>query len=159
MNQIDQLIDNVEVIWDIFKNNEFLRETVVNENNKIDKARADNITNTLENIRKKYEDTKNKLLSKVEEEYNKFKKNQIEIEYETIKSLKQNLKTKDEELINLIKKKVLYITNYEIYNEDIKKITNIENEVSTLKINAYKTYITNKLDEITSELFLSSNTI
>jgi hypothetical protein len=152
MKQIDQLIDEVEVIWDIFKNNDILKETLPD-------GRADTITTKLENIRKKYENVKNKLLSKVQEAYNNFKNTKIRNGYQTIQTLRQSLQTKEDGLINLIKSKVKYITNYEIYNEDIKKITNIENEVEALKLKSYKTHITEKLDKITTESFLSTNTI
>jgi len=73
--------------------------------------------------------------------------------------MKTNLNKKENTLIDLIKTKVLYITNYEKYNEDIKKITRIENEISTIKLNAYQTYINNELNKITTDSFLSSTTI
>ena len=66
---------------------------------------------------------------------------------------------KENVLIEFIKTKLLYITNYEKYNEDIKKVTKVENEVSIIKLNAYQNNINNKLNEITTDLFLSSTTI
>ena len=150
LGKIDSLIDNVEVVWDIFKNNEILKETI---------STSDEIVNKLENVRKKYENVKNAFLNKIKESYEKFKNIQIKNEFNEIQNIKKNLNEEEKILIDLIKEKVLYITNYENYNEDIKKVTKIENEISTLKLNAYETFIYNKLNEINSDLFFSSNSI
>ena len=149
MGKIDALIDDVEVVWDIFKNNDILKETITNGN-------ADIIVSKLENIRKKYEEMKNTFLDKVKNAYNRFKNNNIKNAHTEIQNIKQNLNSNGKSLIELIMGKVLYITNYEKYNEDIRKIINIENEISDIKLNAYQTFINNKLNEITSDLFLDS---
>ena len=152
MGQMDALIDNVEVVWDIFKNNDILKETITN-------SRADIIVNKLELVRKRYEEVKNTFLNKVKNAYENLKNTNIRNGNNQIQSMKTNLNKKENTLIDLIKTKVLYITNYEKYNEDIKKITRIENEISTIKLNAYQTYINNELNKITTDSFLSSTTI
>ena len=149
LGKIDALIDEVEIIWDIFKNNEILKEII-----KYD--RAITIENKLELVRKKYEDIKNEFLNQVNKKYEEFKDKTININNNEIQNKKKDLNEKEKILIELIKTKLRYLTNYEIYNEDIKKITNIENEVSKIKLNAYQTYINNKLNEITSDSFLDS---
>ena len=152
MNQIDNKIDNVEIIWAIFKNNEILNETVTTGNAKI-------IVSKLELVRKKYENVINTFLNKIKNKYEELKNNNIKNGHEEIQKMKKNLNEKENILIELIKTKLLYLTNYEKYNEDIKKVTKVENEVSTIKLNAYKNNINNKLNEITTDLFLSSTTI
>ena len=149
LGQLDTLIDKVEIIWDIFKNNEILKEII-----KYD--RAITIENKLELVRKKYEDVKNEFLNQVNKKYEEFKEKTINIENNEIQKKKKDLNENEKILIELIKTKLRYLTKYEIYNEDIKKITKIENEVSKIKLNAYQTYINNKLNEITSDSFLAS---
>ena len=82
LGKIDSLIDNVEVVWDIFKNNEILKETISNGN-------ANVIVNKLENVRKKYENVKNAFLNKVKESYEKFKNTQIKNEFNEIQNIKK----------------------------------------------------------------------
>jgi hypothetical protein len=91
--------------------------------------------------------------------YETLKNVNIRNEQNTIQNKKTKLNQNENNLIDIIANKELYITNYEKYNEDIKKVTKIENEISTLKLNAYQTFIYNKLNEINSDLFFSSNTI
>ena len=152
MGEIDALIDNVEEIWNIFKNNEILKETITN-------GHADEIVKKLESVRKTYEDLKNTFLNKVKSAYENFKNTIIKNGYTDVQNMKKNLNDRENTLIELIKTKLKYLTNYEKYNEDIKKITKIENEMSTIKLNAYQTYINDNLNEITTDSFLSSTTI
>ena len=149
MGQIDTLIDKVEIVWDIFKNNEILKETITND-------RADIIEKKLELIRKNYEDVKNEFLNQVHNKYEKLKDENIKMEYTEIQNKKIDLNEKEKILIKLIETKLRYLTDYESYNDDIKKITKIENEVSKIKLDAYQIYINNKLNEITSNSFLDS---
>ena len=149
MGQIDTLIDDVEIVWDIFKNNEIFKETIT-------KDHANIIENKLELIRKKYEDIKNEFLNQVNKKYEQLKNDSIKKEYTEIQNKKLDLNEKEKILIKLIEKKLRYLTDYERYNEDIKKITKIENEVAMIKLNAYQTFVNNKLNEITSDSFLNS---
>ena len=152
MKQIDNLIDDVEVVWDIFKNNEILKEIIGFDN-------ANAIVSKLENVRKKYENVKNTFLNKVKESFENFKNTNIKNEFVEVQNMKNNLNEKEKILINLIESKFLYLENYKKYNDDLKKVTKIENEISILKLNAYQTHIYNKLNEIKSETFLNSSTI
>ena len=65
------------------------------------------------------------------------------------------MKIQEETFIELINKKVKYISNYTLYNKDIKKITEIENEISKLNISAYKVNIIDKLEEFNIDSFIS----
>ncbi len=149
MNKINNLLNDIEIVCDIFENNDNLKEIIDNSK----------IVSKIENIRKKYENIKNLFLNKIKESYEKFKNVNIKNEFVEVQNIKKNLNEKEKNLVDLVKLNDIYIKNYEIYNDDIKKEIKIENEISILKLNAYKNYIYNKLNEISTETFLNSNEI
>ena len=150
LNEIDSLLDQIEVIWDIFYNNQILNETVTGDH-------ATGIVDYLVNVRNRYLNIKDKLLSSVKNVYDSIKNNELSIASSNIQSLKKDLNIEENSFIDFLTKKVRFIKNYTLYNEDIKNITIIENKISDIKINAFKTNIINKLKEITKESFISSN--
>ena len=85
MNQIDYKINDVEIVWDIFKNNEILIETVAPA------GRAEEIVSKLELVRKKYENVKNAFLNKIKNKYEELKNNNIKNGNEEIQKMKKNL--------------------------------------------------------------------
>ncbi len=80
---MDSLFEQIEIIWDIFYNNQILNEIV-----QYDHATA--IVNYLENARKRYLNIKDNLLSKVNETYENIKKNELQYSTSNIQSLKEN---------------------------------------------------------------------
>jgi hypothetical protein len=148
MNEMDSIFDEIEIIWDIFHNNQILNETVLNDN-------AIKILNKLEVLRNRYLNIKDNLLSSVNDVYETIKNNNLLSASSNIKLLKNDLKIQEETFIELIKKKVNFISNYTVYNKDIKKITEIENEISKLNISAYKANIIDKLEEFNIDSFIS----
>ena len=149
INQIENIINDVEIVCDFLKNNVILNESISSEN-------ADIIVNKIENIRKKYGNLNNNFLNELKSKYN-FLDTNYEI-YE-IQKFKKYLNEKEKILFEFFESKILFYKNFEIYIEDIKKVIKIENEISLLKLNAYQTFIYNKLNEITYETFLNLTSI
>ena len=83
MNKINDKINKVEIIWDIFNNNDFLKETVTY-------GKADEIVSKLESVRQKYENVKNALINKIKNKYETLKNLNIKNEQKTIQNKKKN---------------------------------------------------------------------
>ena len=149
LEEMDEYFDDVEIIWDIFNYNEILNQTVLLDH-------ATEIVKQLENVRNRYLKIKDDLLNSVKETYDNLKNNELATSSLNIKALKNDLIAKEENFLNLLKEKSSFIIDYTIYNEDVKKIIEVENEIFNLKINGYQEYIFNKINEISADNFLSS---
>ena len=152
LGEMDAYIDEVEIVWDIFHYNEILNETVTLNH-------ATEFVNKLGKVRSRYLEIKNKLLEAVKQTYDNLKNIELKNSVLDVERLKIELTTKEATLIDLIKTKVSFITNYNIYNEDIKKIVQVENEISELRIKGYQQYIFNKINVISADNFLSSTNL
>ena len=152
LGEMDAYIDKIEIVWDIFHYNEILNQTVTFDH-------ATGIVESLGNVRSRYLEIKKKLLDEVKKTYDNLINKELKTSSSNIKALKTGLNKKETALIDLIKERVLYITNYEIYSEDIKKIIEVENKMSELRINGYKQYIFNKINDISTDNFLSSSNL
>ncbi len=150
LGEIDAYIDKVEIVWDIFHNNEILNETVTFDH-------ATDIIEKLGKVRSRYLEIKEKLLNAVKQTYDDLKNNELKKSVSNVENLKKDLNARENAFIDLIAKKVLYITNYESYNEDIKKVVEVENKISEIRINGYNEYIFEKIDKISVDDFLSSS--
>ena len=148
IGEINKLLKDVEFVWNDFKNNEILKEKISSESSEI-------IISKLENIRKKYEDIKNIFLNKTKESYNNLKNNSIYNKYKEIQNAKILINNKQQTLINLIESKIIKFEDCKIYYKDIMWIIKFENDISSIILNSYETYINNKLNEKTYELILN----
>ena len=123
--QIIPLINDIEVVYDFFKENNYFKN-------------SDNIALKLEYIRQKYVGIKFCFLNEVKYSYEYLKNKSVPIlNYENSR-VKNVSNTKVQNLINLIELKIPYFSNYEKYNEDNKKLLNIENEISIIKKMPFK---------------------
>ena len=152
LGEMDAYIDQVEIVWDIFHYNEILNQTVTLDH-------ATEFVEKLGNVRNRYLAIKNNLLDAVKQTYNKLINKELKESVLNVETLKLDLTTKETAFIELMKPKVKYITNYNIYNEDIQKIIQVENKISELRINGYEQYIFNKINAISSDIFLSSENL
>ena len=94
-------------------------------------------------------------LNKTKESYNNLKNNSIYNKYKEIQNTKILINNKQQSLINLIESKISKFNFCKIYNEDIIWIIKFENDISSIILNSYETYINNKLNEKTYELILN----
>ena len=132
-----QKINEIEIILDIFKNNEILNA-------------SSEFINNLELVIKNYKNFKEKILKKIKDSYENKKK---------ISNI-QSKENEENSLISKIENKLSIsksnLKMYEISNDFIIKFNNLENEIFQIKLNSFKSEINNKLNEITIENFITN---
>jgi hypothetical protein len=98
LGEIDAYIDKVEIVWDIFHNNEILNETVTFDH-------ATEIIEKLGKVRSRYLEIKDKLLNAVKQTYDNLKNNELKKSVSNVENLKKDLNARENAFIDLIAKK------------------------------------------------------
>ena len=131
-----QKINEIEIILDIFKNNEILNA-------------SSEFINNLELVNKNYTNYKEIILSNLK----RFLFKNKNLYFNSTENEENSLISKIENKLSISKSN---LKMYEISNDFIIKFNNLENEIFQIKLNAFQTEINNKLNEITIENFFTN---